>query len=225
MYNKYKNHVFMLFMKDGCLRLLLASLLFFTISCEKIVAKEELLKEITISACEYVLNSPLHPQDAKERAVDVIKAWENDVIDSDPRLVYVSYFDYVNYIDYDKFVKDPNKYVLHVIMSDENYDIAGIGIKEAHILADGRHDIIEDIYPIVGRIGHPQIFTFKKRDNKNFKDEKAWEKYIEKGVRDPENEPDIWISIPIPGKIEVEIWIYDHQGHKSKLLPLENLWN
>jgi hypothetical protein len=123
-----------------------------------------------------------------------------------------------------------NNVVLFLTMSDEEYDIAGLGVREFHEEPISNVTVVEETYPIFPgpKIGHFQLVEFKERKNRSqVKDEEAWNDYLES--RDEQGfiyrrreYPTLWISLPNPPILEVEIWIYDFGGRKSEPVPLEH---
>jgi hypothetical protein len=114
---------------------------------------------------------------------------------------------------------------LSLAISDENGDVAGIVIREKHVKSNGEIEVIEEKYPVFGyglTITSTQSLPFEIRSGNERKNEKQWQNYLEIGIWDREMRPDLWISIPESGKKEIEVWLYDHGGHKSNTVLLEN---
>jgi len=149
----------------------------------------------------------------KDRLLDAISKWDNNKIERVPILIYAWLFKKEN----------TNEYCVAILFSDEDADVAGIGIREEK-LSDGSQ-AIEERYPIfikgsprpVDRVFLPIHF----RINNQQKDELEWDKFI----CDPFNikMPPIWISIPDERDIKVEIFIYDNNNNISKTINVKSI--
>jgi hypothetical protein len=82
---------------------------------------------------------------------------------------------------------------------------------------------VEETYPVFGyrSVAAFQIVPVKTRTTTQRKSEAAWQRYLDQGIWDRRRMPALWISVPSQGKVQVKIWIYDHAGHKSDLVTLE----
>ncbi|MHC4336182.1 MAG: hypothetical protein ACYSUV_20900, partial [Planctomycetota bacterium] len=111
---------------------------------------------------------------------------------------------------------------LWVGISDEDNDVAGIGIREEYVGPDGQINTLEETYPVFGyrSIGAFQSIPVVIRKAGQRKSEADWLEYLNRGIWNIERIPDLWISMPRPG-VRVKIWVYDHAGHKSDIVTLE----
>jgi len=189
-------------------------LMLFAIGCGK---DEDVRCVVVKNSCSELVNNPNVHERTRMLAAKVIEDLGNGVLDPEPILVDAAYGEY----------PDTNNLMLLLTMSDENFDIEGMVIRETHNPGDSNSFIIEEDYPVfcVSGIGHAQILWFRKRENASQrKDDEAWEKYLspcDTFVYIRHDFPPIWISLPQPGISEVEIWIYDSEGNKSEPVPLK----
>lgn len=180
-----------------------------TLGCSK---EKDVRRMIAENSCKDILDNPAIPQRTRKLARKVLEGWNNRVLDPEPVLIHAGYGQKRN--------KD---YRLFLTMSDEEYDIAGIYVREVHKQPDGQILTIEEDYPLFVRssIGHFQLVRFQERDNHQRKNDKAWANYLETGEWGSRREPTVWISAPNPPIVEVELWIYDFAGNKSEPVSLE----
>ncbi len=183
--------------------------------------REELEREISIGFCEKLLANPQVSKEIKSRAESVLQKRKDDYSDPEPILIYAVFVE-------TEYRPPKHPVYLAVGLSDEDGDIAGIGIRERHLQPNGQTMIIEEMYPIFC-YGESQRFACilsvpvvirKEGERKN---EQFWQKYLERGVFDEKLMPNIWISTPQPGKVDVQVWIYDHSGHNSQPVRLESI--
>lgn len=171
------------------------------------------------NSCKDILCDPAVADHTKKLAKKVLNGWNNGVLDPEPVLVHAGY------------LQEPNEesHWLFLTMSDEEYNIAGLGIRELHQRPDASVVVVEEVYPIFPepKIGHFQMVKFKERKNlSQRKDSEAWEKYMTSGanrlfIYRRKEYPTVWICLPDPPAIKVYLWIYDFAGHMSEPVPLE----
>jgi hypothetical protein len=204
-------------MKKSCMWLTLCVLAFCAAGCRKSredVDWAEFLREVSIGLCKSIIESPQRSERAKKLAKKAIDGWDNGILDAVPILIDARF----------EKVAAPNHCRLHLDMSDEEMDIAGIHIKEVHQQPDGQSVVIEEDYPLFVRcsVGHYQWPSFKERGPGDRKDEALWGGYVEKGKWLSDRPyPTVWISIPTVGEIDVEISVYDSGGNMSEPLALQ----
>ncbi len=125
---------------------------------------------------------------------------------------------------------------------DEDKDIVGFGIVEEYTDANGLRTALTEEYKTTGNGPYPpdeavQAFGFivQIRDAAQRKDVQQWNEYLEAKSHDVKAgrelppagktlrvSPHIWISIPEPDHIDVYVYVYDQQGHKSERIRVRN---
>ena len=203
-------------MKKTVFCLFLYILLLSTSSCDRSFDEdsfESLPKEITIDICKTIIQSPRTSNRAKSFARKALDGWNNDILDLRPILIYAGFLTR----------EDKDYLLLMLLMSDEDADIAGIIVREIHRQSDGKEQVIQEEYPLFVRssIGHHQLVKFTKREHGERKDDDSWNTYVQNANWNEDPTPNVWISLPRPNQIDVEIQIYDRAGHKSESVPLE----
>jgi hypothetical protein len=116
---------------------------------------------------------------------------------------------------------------LDVFYYDEEKDALGIGIKEKILDSDGKENILIEEYPVLIFRGSPTMtpgisMPIQIRNSGQRKSDRDWNNYMKsEGIEKKylaewqKSLPDVWISIPEPNKVEVEMYIYDQDGNKS----------
>lgn len=177
---------------------------------------EEWMREASIRFCNELLRNPKLSERARSLAEQVLRKRENNRLDSEPVLI-------------DALLMQAEKsgtVYLAVALSDEDDGVAGIGIEERHLDSGEDPVIIKERYPILGgellRIACfiPMPVTIRKKGQR--KNEEDWKKYVDAGDVEGNLMPEVLVSIPQVGKVNAKIWIYDHSGHESEPLSLEN---
>lgn len=190
----------------------------YVFGCEKSSppVEDEFIRRRSVRFCRKVIADPKSSKHAKSLAEEILRKRDNDIIDPEPVLV-------------DAGLTQPegrHVTILVVGISDEDGDLAGIGIRELHAKPDGYSLSIEEEYPVFGyastKAASYYIFKATIRKGNERKNEKDWKEYLDAGLWDRDHMPYLWISVPEPGKIDIEIWVYDHAGHKSELVTLDN---
>jgi hypothetical protein len=198
---------------------LILIILALTTNCDKSAIRKEEEKEIreaSIIFCKRFLVHPELPERVRFLARLVIQERENNSLDPEPILIRA-------------LLARPDRMeiiTLALAVSDEDGDLAGIGVREQRIGSSGKSIIIEEEYPVFGyqslRIATFQIITVAIRKDNERKNEELWQKYLDTGVWKRDAIPPVWVSVPVPGKTDVEVWLYDNAGHKSEAISLGN---
>lgn len=163
----------------------------------------------------------------KQRTELALSKWQNGRLDREPILLWAQLGKPIG-MD----TKD-----LTFLTFDEDKDIVGFGIVEESVDANGLSTTLTEEYKTTGTGPYPpdetvQGFAFKVqiRDGGQRKDEQRWNEYLKaksrdvntKGDRISEGRPPIWISIPEPNHVDVYLYVYDRQGHKSERIKTRN---
>jgi hypothetical protein len=174
---------------------------------------EEIRRRLIISHCESALANEQLSRQAKSRARLALLKWDNSSLDPEPIVIEAFLAQ----------ARDSKEARMGIGISDEDNDVAGIGVREEHVRPNGGAIIIEEEYPVFGfqSIGCLQLIPVQIRIGTERKNHEDWQRYLNRGVWEKEMIPDLWISIPRPGTVDVKVWVYDHAGHKSQLVPLE----
>jgi hypothetical protein len=179
----------------------------------------------------------------KERADLAISLWRNGNVDPKPILIQAIISKY----------EDQDQIYLTVSVFNEEVDTLGFGIREEHTKEDGTKKVLEEVYPIFVHLPQTMVEDLTRNIPVNIrttfqrKDEKLWREYVvadyiklkreyirkhknsSRSARDvyysayPETLPSVWISLPDPNKVDVTIWVYDKDGHKSDSVELLDL--
>jgi len=177
------------------------------------------------------------PSDMRSRAKAALAKLDNGILDTEPILLRAI-------ID---AVEPKNETALFIIFFDENKDLRGLRIKECYIDPNGSITTLEEDYPVfvntLSTIIAANIrFPIHIRDKDQRKNKYAWLEYanrnldelirlnIDKRQRDSsdnrpqditfEKTPPIYISVPDPNRVNVEISIYDREGNESDSIEL-----
>ena len=168
----------------------------------------------------------------EHRAALALSKWQNGRLDSEPIMLCAML---------SKTIGRETKN-LSFFAFDEDMDIVGFGIVEEYADANGLRTILTEEYDTVGKGPYPpdeavQAFGFiiQIRDAGQRKDVQRWNEYLKaesgdvNAARDlvPAGKtlpvmPPIWISIPEPNRIDVHVYVYDRQGHKSERIVVRN---
>lgn len=172
------------------------------------------LSKFGVEGLQKRLDKCKYPKDITQRWEMAIKLWKNNTCDPIPILIYAV------------ILKDDEN-VLRMCMyfSDEDRDVVGFGIREAHKTEGGKNQIIEETYPIFEHSSPPAVwicqFPVEERIGGMRKDKELWRHYTEDSSA--EVLPPIIVSIPDPNNVDVWVWIYDRAGNKSE--PVEAVNN
>ena len=198
------------------LTIFLLALIIFVSSCSKGPTEEEYLRERGIDNCERILQIPTISEKYKSRAKVALQKWKNDKLDPEPILIRPGLVQ----------PQDSNDIYLAIEASDEDNDIVGILVREKHVKSNEQVIFIEEEYPFFENQqvipAGVHIIPVMIRKNNERKSEKHWKIFTDIGISHKDLLPFVWISIPVPGKIEVEVSVYDQKGHKSAPVFLEN---
>lgn len=166
--------------------------------------------------------------DVRNNSTSAISKYENKSIDTEPVFILARI---------EGVTEDPKAY-LHILSYDEDGDLSGIIIKEHIFYSNGNKKYIEEDYPVFKfwsppRGAFPLIIFVQIRKSSQLKSEEIWNKYIsgENIERDKisnaiywgDTLPTVYISVPEPNKVEVEMYLYDKAGHKSKPILLRHV--
>jgi len=165
----------------------------------------------------------------QKRAQTALSNWQNGILDPEPILVSA-------------LLEHPvgrEQVFLRLMTFDEDGDIAGFGINEQLICADGSKRELMEQYPVfIHRggffVGADIILVpVQIRDAGQQKPEQQWQEYLGgEGIAMDKIKsadywrdtlPEIWVSIPDPNIVEVDVHIYDRSDHKSQPVRLECL--
>ncbi|KPK72763.1 MAG: hypothetical protein AMJ79_15520 [Phycisphaerae bacterium SM23_30] len=173
------------------------------------------ISSIAIEVIEKQLKSSKYTSYERSRVETVLNNWKNGTIDPEPSLLYAY------------LTKYKGDTILYLRISDEDGDIVGLGIKERHQDPNEGITIIKEEYPVYVHFTAPPSFStelipVKLRNKKERKNKEQWNQFTKLGLNHQKPMPIIWVSEPIPDKLEVSIWIYDKKGNKSDLIPIVN---
>jgi len=182
--------------------------------CRKLSPQEERGRR----ACQYMVKKGLPPS-SQHRAEVALSKWENGVLDPQPILV-------------DALLATPkgqNTPLILLVISDEDSDITGMGVREDHHKSGGQTDTIVETYPVYDSHSPSavsyELVPVKIRNSGEHKDEALWKHYaVSAEPPSPETLPPVLVSVPEPNKVDVSIWVYDRAGHKSGPIALRNIY-
>ena len=169
---------------------------------------------------------------ADEQRVELaMSKWQNHTLDPEPILITAGINKPIGYEDM----------YIGMFTFDEDMDVLGLGIIEDYSDVNGLETTLTEEYPVFVYRMKPEVldlrlFPVQIRDAGQRKNEKRWNEYI-KGegidVNDVrrlkhwrETLPPVWVSNPEPNKVNVFVYIYDQEGHKSvpiKLLTSDSI--
>jgi len=181
--------------------------------------KEDARRVVVKGMCRDILSHPELSERTKRIAERVLTNWNNEVLDPEPILVYAGC----------SRNSDKPYHILLLEMADEEFDVVGFKVTEVH-RSDPNAFVIEESYPVFpeNRIGHPQLVRFQPRQTASQrKNEEDWDAYTNlvpqerRAIYRRGGYPVVWISLPDPPTVEVEISIFDSSGIESEPVPLE----
>ena len=179
------------------------------------------------------------PSDIINRAKTALTKLENGSLDTEPILLMAA-------IGISDLNNQPQADI-DIIYFDENNDLRGLRIKEHYIDSNGLTTSLEEDYPVfVNTLNTPftnsAYFPVHFRDKNQRKDEYLWLEYVNRNLDGLirlniderqsdtldthlknlpfEKMPPIYISIPDPNKVQVEISVYDREGNESDRIEL-----
>jgi len=165
---------------------------------------------------QYGLNDD---NDVKNNAKIAISEYENQKLDLEPVQIFARFSRPIG-----------RNYHISLLFYHEASDLLGIGINEKYIDSRGIVNTLNEEYPVFifirpSKGATPWMIPIKIRDSDQLKPEAEWEEYITgenidmNRIQFPEywseTLPNVWVSIPEPNKVEVEMYIYDKEGNKS----------
>lgn len=209
--------------KDSILSYLLVLTCCLTGCKDKDIDINALRRDSSIKYCKSLLDNPKISVRTKDLASLALKNWEKKVSNPNPILIRALL----------GTTRDESKTYLCLGISDGIGNVIGIGIRERHIQSNGEVAIIEETYPAFEfgelRKTSDRLVPVVIRKNNERKSDIEWDDYLKskplsKNLSTKRPIPELRVSIPKPGNIEVEIWIYDRAGHKSETIPLECLF-
>ena len=177
--------------------------------------KEQRIRDVSVVLCERLLANPHISGHPRSLARIALKKWQNRRLDPEPVLMFAV-------LARNERAKSP---LLVLAMSDEDGDVASIEITERHFEAGREILLIAEEYPVFGYglvTSSSRIPPVKIRRGDERKNEEAWQSYLDAGRWRIETIPTMWISLPEPGKTEIQVAVRDHAGHKSNAVPLDN---
>lgn len=195
-----------------------------------LACRKEKKQEDTVEALHEILKNAgleddIYVQQRLEKALSNLK---NNVGDPEPILIAAA----VGKIQEDK------QAALLLVTYDEDGDIIGFGIKEKFVNVDVSQGILLEEYPAFVYRRPCEYFALpwppvKIRDSGQRKSAPQWQKYVTGDGIDTnkikttsywrETLPPIWLSIPDPNKVKVDMYLYDAAGHKSQPVKLHCL--
>lgn len=179
-------------------------ILFLILGCKKEADVRQIVSQETALG---VIHHPDFSEIEKECAQKVIDNWENNTIEPEPVLMWAGYL-----------FKKNETFLLMLTMSDENYNIEGIIIKER----TPENEIIVEDYPVfLGKnVGHFQYVELTVRECRERKDQHAWDEYVNQEQPSKDNRPKVFMSVPESDSNQMSIQIYDRDGYYSNEVQL-----
>ncbi len=168
----------------------------------------------------------------EQRAELALSKWQNGRLDSEPILLCAVLVKTIG--------RETKNLAFYTF--DEDKDIVGFSIVEEYVDANGLSTTLTEEYETTGTGPYPpdeavQAFPFivQIRDAGQRKDVQRWNEYLKAesgdvnaardlvtaGKTSPVRPP-IWISIPEPNRVDVHVYVYDRQGHKSERIVVRN---
>jgi hypothetical protein len=154
--------------------------------------------------------------------------WQNGTLDPEPILLFVQLSRPVGY----------ESVRIGLLIFDEDKDVLGFGVRERYVDANGlRSERLEEyplfIHEIWQDVLKARSIPVQVRDKGQQKDSQAWEAYVRgQGIdkdRAMKSEsyyidtlPPIWISAPDPNRVDVYVYLYDREDHKSEAVRVLN---
>ena len=202
---------------------------------EKDVTWEEIDIPYARVTLERVVERNYSP-DIQKLAKETLAELNNNVVNSYPTLVWAFL---------SSTYSEPK---LALLCYDEDRDILGFHLREKHEEPNGTIVTIDENYPVFVSALKPSTLNdcraikVQLRDEKQRKDEWAWlqyenqvlypllDKYAIKGnilepdttIKIPDESPPIYISVPDPNHVHVEISVYDKAGNESDWIELKS---
>jgi len=216
-----------------------AAIIFITLGgCKKEkVDLQEMVDQTLHDALASLAKKTELPSDIINRAKTALTKLENGSLDTEPILLMAIIY-----------LADPNSQpYVDITYFDENNDLRGLRIKERYIDSDGSITTLEEDYPVFVNTLNTlttmsSYFPIHFRDKNQCKDKQLWLEYVNRNLDELirlniderkqdisstrlknvkfEKTPPIYISIPDPNRVQVEISIYDREGNESDSIEL-----
>lgn len=131
--------------------------------------------------------------------------------------------------------------MLNIVAVDQDWDVAGIRIKELYIDPSGQTTSLAEGYPVPIDLDIVPLLHVTIRDKGQRKDPDRWEAHLldrynefaDRQARRPQvlprlrpdavEMPPVWMSEPRPGRTRVFVALYDRRRHESQYVEVENL--
>jgi hypothetical protein len=159
----------------------------------------------------------------RERAKLALSKWQNQDTDPEPILFWAG-------------IAQPGK-ALGLLFHDEDMDVIGFGIDQYYVDANGTRQVLVEEYPVFvhfqwSDVGPLKIVPMQVRNSGQRADKERWNSYMKGEGIDPnmamsreywmENLPPVWVSVPEPNVVDVNVYVYDRAGHRSESVRLLN---
>jgi hypothetical protein len=233
-YKSYSGKDFSILKVEIFLIIVLAINITFIGCKEQEITWEEIDRPYATSKLKHILEHRYN-SDFQKRAQEALLKLDDKVIDTYPILVWAI------------LRRELDNTYLSLLYFDEGRDIRGFRVKELHQDPNGEvTTIIEEDYPIFlsvkpATVGDHRGITVEIRNKNQYKNELSWlkyenkvldaflDKYVAKGsiskpnnaVKIPDEHPKIYISVPKPNSVKVDISVYDKEGNESNWVKLE----
>jgi hypothetical protein len=198
------------------------------------VPKDEILSKLNWIENVFLKNNAL--PESNQLVNMAISKWQNGALDPEPFLLYNQLHEFRNDFKDSNFKSASLSFYIY----DEEKDIVGLIIEEEHTDSQGTNTSFQENYPIF--LHYVQKNVLRLIDikvymrNGNKKNEEKWQEYANKSIEQLKNEfksgknmintpfidtlPKVWISIPEPNKVNVNLYVYDKNGNISQPLKL-----
>lgn len=156
-----------------------------------------------------------------------LSKWKNQRIDPEPVLIFALLR-----------LIGPGQIDLAVYVYDEEKDIIGLGIKEDRVDSNGEKTSRLEDYPALIYRQQDSVVALRGipvqiRDAGQGQDTQRWQGYANgvgidvNRLRDNSTAwrkslPAVWVSLSEPNKVDISIYVYDKDGHKSDPVRLVN---
>ncbi|MHC4540107.1 MAG: hypothetical protein ACYS74_10055 [Planctomycetota bacterium] len=159
----------------------------------------------------------------RERAKLALSRWQDQDINPEPILFWAG-------------LARPGP-VIALNFFDEDMDVIGFAIEEHYVDANGTRQALVEEYPAFVHFQWPDVGILKivpmqVRDSGQRADKERWNSYVKAEGIDPNAPmsreywtatlPPVWVSIPEPNILDVDVYVYDRAGHRSESVELLN---
>lgn len=157
----------------------------------------------------------------KQRAKLALSRWQDQAINPEPIMFWAGLAQSVKAIVLNFF--------------DEDMDVIGFGIEEHYVDVNGTKQVLIEEYPAFAHYQWPDVSVLKivpmqVRNAGQRADKDKWSSYLKGEKIDPNAPmpreywtttlPPVWVSIPEPNVVDVNIYVYDRAGHRSESVEL-----